>query len=130
VPVNKLHDPAPSSKPQDHAFLALRRFDGRSVAGSHPVAEMNEYQFRRQTNQVRSQDTVRLYSQRTGKVGLILLKKVPLPNQGLCEGWTQFGNVIGKLLGHTSQVLTYPCVGQFLDSVEGTFKQRVLSGVH
>ena len=63
VPMNKLHEPAPSLKFQQHAFLSTRLLIQVSVAGFHPVAEVDEDHSGRQGNEPRTQDAIRLNRQ-------------------------------------------------------------------
>jgi hypothetical protein len=126
VPMNKLHEPAPSLKFHQHAFLSTRLLNQISVAGFHPVTKVDEDRSGRQRNEVRTQDAIRLNRQRTGKVGFVLCKEVAFPNKRLWKRRTHFGNVIRKLPGHPSGVFPYPGVGQSFDGFESTFKQGIL----
>ena len=126
--MNKLHEPAPSLKLQQHAFLSTRLLIQVSAAGFHPVAEVDEDHSGRQGNEPGTQDAIRLNRQRTGKVGFVLCKEVAFPNKRLWKCRTHFGNVIRKLPGHPSGVFPYPGVGQPLDGFERTFKGEILVG--
>ena len=71
VPMNKLHEPVPSLKLHQHAFLSTRLLNQISVAGFHPVTKVDEDRSGRQRNEVGTQDAIRLDFQRTGKVSRI-----------------------------------------------------------
>ena len=58
VPMNKLHQPSPSLKFHQHAFLSARLLNRISVAGFHPVAEVNEDHSGGQTSEAGTQDAI------------------------------------------------------------------------
>jgi len=124
--MNKLHEPAPSLKLQQHAFLSTRLLIQVSAPGFHPVAEVDEDHSGRQGNEPGTQNAIRLNRQRTGKVGLVLCKEVAFPKKRLWKRRTQFGDVFRKLPGHPSEVFPYPGIGQLLDGFERTFKADIL----
>jgi hypothetical protein len=124
--MNELHEPAPSLKLHQHAFLPIRLLNQISVAGFHPVAKVDEDHSGRQGNEAGTQDAIRLDFQRTGKVSPVLFKEVAFSKKRLWKRRSQFSNVIRKLPGHPSGVFPYPGVGQSFDGFERAFKQGIL----